>query len=185
MSAMRSTGDDRGRPAGEGGGGGTIASCATTGGGAEAGAPAGATPPPMRPPPTWRSTTTSGFEITSARARARSAPATAASGSTISREGATITTRTPTLAAFAAVVSAVPQVPSGTAGRSRTITCGAAARTNASRSPGPGRQKTAYPARSRCRWSAIETSASEPTTRTRDAAGAPAEITWGGLRSPS
>lgn len=108
-------------------------------------------PPPTRPPPTPRSTTTSGLERTSARASARSAPATAASGSTISREGATMTTRTPTLAAFCAMVSAAPQVPSGADGRSRTMTCGATTRAIASTSCGPGRQWTANPALSRWR----------------------------------
>ena len=50
------------------------------------------------------------------------------------------TTRTPTLAAFAAVVSAGPQLPSGATGRSSTRTCGATARTIASSSVGPGMQ---------------------------------------------
>ncbi len=94
----------------------------------------------MSPDPTARSTTTSGRESTSERARARSAPATAASGSTTSRDGATITTRTPTFAAFCAAVSAAPQVPSGDAGSMRTMTCGATTRAIDSRSCGPGRQ---------------------------------------------
>jgi hypothetical protein len=51
-----------------------------------------------------------------------------------------MTTRTPTLAALAAVVSAGPQLPSGATGRSSTSTCGATARTIASSSAGPGMQ---------------------------------------------
>ncbi len=62
-----------------------------------------------------------------------------------------MTTRTPTFAAFCAIVSAPPQEPSGETGSRRTMTCGATARAIASTSWGPGTQNKAKPACSRCR----------------------------------
>ena len=79
-----------------------------------------------------------GLDSRSPRESDRSAPATAASGSTTSREGATMTTRTPDRAAPWAAVRADPQVASGEAGRTRTRSNGASVRTSGSRSAGPG-----------------------------------------------